>query len=162
MLDSFIFHWVKILCVIFIFTLFNFLSLVLNRQNNIFLFLARAILMKCHRWENLQIEADVFTLREMRNINSMPQPAFGLLSLWVAIIFWSFPDLSCLLCPHSFILPYSKNSSIQFVWWLFSIVNLTISGMTYNPEMEVTLVIGILRLEDTEFRSESWGRKAHL
>lgn len=32
---------------------------------------------------------------------------------------------------------------------LFSIVNWTISGMDYNPEIKDTLVIRILRLEDT-------------
>jgi hypothetical protein len=37
------------------------------------------------------------------------------------------------------------------LWWLFLVVNLTISGMNYNPELEGTLVIQILRPEDTSF-----------
>ena len=48
-------------------------------------------------------------------------------------------------------------------WWLFSVVNLTLSGMNYNPEMEGTPLIQILsrgentpliwilRREDTKF-----------
>lgn len=35
------------------------------------------------------------------------------------------------------------------LWQLFPVVNLTTSGMNYNPEMEGTPVIQILRLEDT-------------
>jgi hypothetical protein len=37
------------------------------------------------------------------------------------------------------------------VWWLFLVVNLTTSGMNYNPEVEGTPVIQILRLEDKGF-----------
>ena len=55
------------------------------------------------------------------------------------------------------------------LWWPFSVVNLTISGTNYNPEMEGTPVIQILRqednmpliwilsLEDTSSWSRSWG-----
>jgi hypothetical protein len=35
--------------------------------------------------------------------------------------------------------------------WLFLAVNLTTSGMNYNPELEGTPVIQILRLEDKNF-----------
>jgi hypothetical protein len=35
--------------------------------------------------------------------------------------------------------------------WQFLVVNLTTSGRNYNPEMEDTPVIQILRLEDTGF-----------
>jgi hypothetical protein len=41
------------------------------------------------------------------------------------------------------------NLHTQEVWWLFLIVNLTMSGMNYNPELESTPVIQSLRLEDT-------------
>jgi hypothetical protein len=36
-------------------------------------------------------------------------------------------------------------------WWLYLVVNLMISGMNYNPELEGSPVIQILRLEDTSF-----------
>lgn len=35
------------------------------------------------------------------------------------------------------------------LWWLFLVVNLTISGTNYNPELEGSPVIQISRLEDT-------------
>jgi hypothetical protein len=37
------------------------------------------------------------------------------------------------------------------VSWLLLVVNLTLSGMNYNPELEGSPVIQILRLEDTSF-----------
>ena len=37
------------------------------------------------------------------------------------------------------------------LWWLFLVVDLTISGMNYNPELEGSSVTLILRLGDTSF-----------
>jgi hypothetical protein len=37
------------------------------------------------------------------------------------------------------------------VRWLFLVVNLVTSGINYNPEMEDTPVILVLRLEDIAF-----------
>jgi len=37
------------------------------------------------------------------------------------------------------------------VLWLFLVVSLTVSGMNYNPELEGSPLILILRLGDTSF-----------
>jgi hypothetical protein len=46
---------------------------------------------------------------------------------------------------------YLNNMTCSSWEWLFLVVNLTISGMNYNPELEGSPVIQILRLEDTCF-----------
>ena len=53
------------------------------------------------------------------------------------------------------LIPNFKNI-LALLWWLLLVVNLTTSGVNYNPEMEGTPVIHILRLEDTGFWPESW------
>lgn len=45
---------------------------------------------------------------------------------------------------------------IRWVWHLFLVVKGTTSGMNYNPEMEGTPVIQILKLEDTGFWLRYW------
>lgn len=42
------------------------------------------------------------------------------------------------------------------LWWAFLVVSLTLSGMSYSPEVEGTPVIWTLRLKDTGFWSGSW------
>lgn len=68
---------------------------------------------------------------------------------------------------------WSLESSENQPWWIFLFVNLTISAMNYNLEMEGTAVIWLLRQEDnmsliqilrfydTRHWSSFWGRKIY-
>jgi hypothetical protein len=47
--------------------------------------------------------------------------------------------------------PYGDYGRANLLKWLFLVVNLTISGMNYNPELEGSPVILIWRLGDTSF-----------